>query len=310
MRSLAILVVIFAHALGLRFPLIQESSPNAIKWRPVVLMHGINANNSTMIDPKTWIEEYFPGIYVRNVEIGNGFDDSSHLNLNIQVDMFAEQIMADKNLQYGFNLVGYSQGGLITRGYVERYNNPPVYNYITWSAPHGGVFGIPNEGISEEYRIMLEIVGALPYDYFVQWEFSFAGFWKDPYNLEDYLAYSSYLADINNERSQKNITYKKNIMSLNNFVMLYSEVDTIVIPKTSGWFEFFAPNSQEIVIPLNKSALYTEDWLGLQTLDKAGRLHFCTCSVPHQDYPSRKDVFDQFTLPYLNNTLPSGIMGI
>ena len=24
------------------------------------------------------------------------------------------------------------EGGLITRGYVQRYNDPPVYNYITW----------------------------------------------------------------------------------------------------------------------------------------------------------------------------------
>lgn len=62
--------------------------------------------------------------------------------MNDQVEDFCSQIRSDPKLKDGFNLIGYSQGGLITRGFVERCNYPPVHNYITWSAPHGGTFGI------------------------------------------------------------------------------------------------------------------------------------------------------------------------
>lgn len=37
-----------------------------------------------------------------------------------------------------FNAIGFSQGTLITRGYIERCNNPPVFNYIAWVGPQDG----------------------------------------------------------------------------------------------------------------------------------------------------------------------------
>ena len=128
-------------------------------------------------------------------------------------------------------------------------------------------------------------------------------FRKDPFNLADYLEYSILLADLNNERQDKNQTYKKNIMGLNNFVILYSEVDNIVIPAESGWFEFYAPNSVNTVIPLNESDLYKEDWIGLQYLDSVGKLHRYTTQCLHPDYPNEvcKKYFNSFTLPYLSN---------
>jgi palmitoyl-protein thioesterase len=55
--------------------------------------------------------------------------------------------------------------------------------------------------------------------------------------------------------------------------MLYSEVDVIIIPKESGWIEFFAPNSETNVIPLEQSDLYLEDWIGVKYLDDNNRLH-------------------------------------
>lgn len=96
--------------------------------------------------PAVWLKQAYPGIYVKNVEIGNGYWDSFFKNMNHQVDDLCHQIASDPNLKDGFNLIGYSQGGLITRGFIERCNYPPVYNYITWSAPHFGEFGIPVVG--------------------------------------------------------------------------------------------------------------------------------------------------------------------
>lgn len=61
------------------------------------------------------------------------------MEINSQVDKLAAAIRADPNLKKGFNLIGHSQGGLLTRAYVERYNDPPVYNLLGWVPPNDGV---------------------------------------------------------------------------------------------------------------------------------------------------------------------------
>lgn len=126
---------------------------------------------------------------------------------------------------------------------------------------------------------------------------------KDPFNLPAYLNGSIYLADVNNERTV-NAAYRQNLASLNSFTMLYSTVDNIVTPKESGWFEFFADGSHSTVVPLRQTPLYTEDRLGLRTLDERGALHMYACDCRHQDYPEEvcKDLFDQYTLPLLDTT--------
>ena len=58
-----------------------------------------------------FIKEDFPGIYVHNVEIGNGRADSLFMNINKQVEQFAQHVKSDPKLRNGFNLIGHSQGG-------------------------------------------------------------------------------------------------------------------------------------------------------------------------------------------------------
>lgn len=47
-------------------------------------------------------------------------------------------------MKNGFNAVGFSQGGQFMRAYVERCNDPPVYNLITMGGQHQGVADIPS----------------------------------------------------------------------------------------------------------------------------------------------------------------------
>lgn len=61
-----------------------------------------------------------------------------------------------------------------------------------------------------------------------------AQYYKDPRRLEEYLAKSNFLADINNERPAKNITYAKNIAKLDNLVLYMFEDDSQVVPKESA----------------------------------------------------------------------------
>jgi len=122
----------------------QKGSGGDANWRPVVLMHGLLANTSSMSDAVLWLEETYPGIYTSNIEIGGGKLDSMFIDINTQVDIFTAQIQNDTKLKDGFNLLCHSQGGLICRAYIERINNPPVYNFVSWAGPHDGVYGVPD----------------------------------------------------------------------------------------------------------------------------------------------------------------------
>jgi len=274
-------------------------------WRPVVLMHGLTDEAKSMENPKKWIQADFPGIYVANIEIGNGASSSLFQHFPTQVDEFARKVQADPNLRNGFNVIGHSQGGLIVRGYVEKFNNPQVYNMITWAAPHGGQYGVPEMAeLDFLAKIFSELMAGNLTDV-VQFGFSFATYWRDPLHYQRYLNVSHWIADFNNERPTKNPQYKANILKLNAFMMQYSTIDRIIIPATSGIFQNFKVNDSKTVVPLKESAFYTEDWLGIRTLDQTGRLFQGKTDCKHENFPADvcKNWYVQFTRPFLNNTL-------
>lgn len=96
------------------------------------------------------------GIYVHNAEVGNGKTDSLFMEINKQCDALAANISGDPKLANGFDIIGHSQGGLLTRCYVERYNDPPVHNLISWAGPEQGVYGVPDFNIPWLDKIMSE----------------------------------------------------------------------------------------------------------------------------------------------------------
>ncbi|KAL6048334.1 Palmitoyl-protein thioesterase 1 [Balamuthia mandrillaris] len=240
-----------------------------------------------MSHAKHLLEAKFPGIYVRAMEIGNGYIDSLFWSVGVQVKEFCKAAKLDPKLAGGFNLIGFSQGGMITRGYIERCNDPPVLNYISWVAPQMGIYGVPYAGSISYLNTTLDaIVECCIYSEWVQNRISFAGYWKDPYDMATYTKNSLYLPDINNERATKNGQYKANILALKNFALVYSTADKVLIPKETGWFGFFAENSTDSIVPLEQTPLYQEDWIGLRTLDRTGRLHRFKSTCDHEDYYS------------------------
>ena len=206
---------------------------DAKTYRPVVLMHGITATASDLDELAGWINQTYPGIYVVSIEIGNGHEDSFMLPMHRQVELFCQTVRADPHLQQGFNMLGFSQGSIIVRGALQRCSLP-VYNLITLSGINGGVFGVPNLlSLPPQYR---ELISEFAYEDVVQDIISVAGYWRDPYQLDKYMARCRFLPDINNELPVINQTYKDNILKLNAFVMTYSDVDEIAEPAPSGWF--------------------------------------------------------------------------
>ncbi|KAJ1619056.1 Alpha/Beta hydrolase protein [Pavlovales sp. CCMP2436] len=152
--------------------------------RPVVLVHGVLQTSEFMREVADWIEREIPGTYVKPVEIGNGALDSLTRSMNWQCNELARTLQADPRLKKGFNLIGYSQGALLSRAFIERHNTPRVFNFISWLGPQGGQFGVP------DYEPLLRhinwVTSPMWYTDMLQERLSFANYWRDPYRLDAY----------------------------------------------------------------------------------------------------------------------------
>lgn len=83
---------------------------------------------------------------------------------------------------------------------------------------------------------------------------------------------------------------------------MFSE-DTVVVPRESEWFGFYADGSTSQIVPYNESRLYLQDRIGLRTLDQTGRLKFDTAPGEHMQFTMAW--FQQHVIsPYLTNNLP------
>ena len=49
----------------------------------------------------SWVKKDFPEMYIKNIEIGNGYWDTFFLDINLQVESLAKQVAEDPNLKNG-----------------------------------------------------------------------------------------------------------------------------------------------------------------------------------------------------------------
>ena len=125
-----------------------------------------------------------------------------------------------------------------------------------------------------------------------------AQYFRDAEEIDAYLENSNFLADVNNERETKNITYKENMRRLEKFVMYVFSEDTTVVPPESGWFsEVNATTGKET--KLKDTMMYKEDWLGLRELDEDNRLEFRVADGGHMRLTDEVliEAFEQYFRP-------------
>jgi palmitoyl-protein thioesterase len=259
---------------------------------PIVLMHGINSNSSSMNYLKNIIETNLPGRFVFNVEVGNGRETSIFTPMFNQVQLFNQQIQSQSKLSGGFHLIGVSQGTLITRGYIELYNNPPVLNYISLVGPQAGQFGTPYINIPELDCILSKIDYITPFQNII----APGQYWKNPKMLDLYLEKSIYLAVLNNERNF-NQTFYNNFVSINNLILVYSTNDKVIHPPISGWFGFY--DSQMNIQKFNETDIYQKDLFGLKKLHSDNKIVFYQTEFEHNDHTN--EIALQF---FIENIIP------
>lgn len=244
-------------------------------------------------------EEVNPGTFVYYIREDDSADSDKRAtfwgNLTDEVAKVCADLAAHPILSTApaINALGFSQGGQFMRAYVERCNVPPVASLVTFGAQHNGISEFQNCADGDWLCGAWEgLLKGQTWSNFVQKNLVPAQYYRDPEDLESYLEYSNFLADINNERSVKNKTYVANMKKLEHFAMYIFDDDKTVVPKWSGWFSEYNATSEKRT-KLQDRNLYKEDWLGLKWLDERDRLDFRNITGGHMSLSDRilKDAF-------------------
>ena len=255
---------------------------------PLVIWHGLGDtfNGEGIQQIGALAEAIHPGTFVYTVSLGGNDANADRSatffgNVTSQLDEVCEALASHPILSTApaIDALGFSQGGQFLRGYVERCNDPPVRSLVTYGSQHNGIVEFKACGTTDWLcKGAMALLSYNTFSHFVQSRLVPAQYFRDPADYDNYLGGSNFLADINNERSDKNTRYAKNLAALSNFVMYMFEDDTTVVPRETSWFQ--EVNGTEIT-PLRKRELYKEDWLGLKELDKKGGLRFRSITGEH-----------------------------
>ena len=268
----------------------QEAAPPQPRFYPVVLMHGLNQDHGSLRQLVRWLNEALPGVHVRNLEVGDGRMDSYFGDLNAQTRAICTALAAAPALAAGFNAIGINQGALLLRAYLQRCNSPRVQVYVSVGGPQCGVTAVPSlhdplaDAALRNGAYFDSPDKGAPSSIHLQQRLTVSQYWRDPFQLEGYLNESTFLADLNNERPQKNDAYRRALLSLRAMVLLRFEEDDVIAPRESSWFGCLAPKSRRRVVPLEQSELFEQDWLGLRGLQEAGRLHLLSKPGRHLSF--------------------------
>lgn len=269
-----------------------------------MIWHGLGDNYDAdgIKEVQKIAQDVHPGTFTYAVRLGDTPDDDRKStfwgNTTEQIAQVCEDIATHPILSGApaVDALGFSQGGLFLRAYVERCNNPPVRSLVTFGTPHNGIadYKVCEDG-DWLCRGAMALLHTNTWGAWVQSRLVPAQYYRDidpetGLGSENYLLYSNMLADINNERDLKNETYKSNIASLEKLVMYKFDQDTTVIPAESEWFAEINTTSLK-VSPLKERPIYTEDWLGLKQLGDKGGIVFRI--APGQHMHITKEVLEE-----------------
>ncbi|KAF2904692.1 hypothetical protein ILUMI_01474 [Ignelater luminosus] len=274
-------------------------------YTPIVLWHGMVdtcCNEISMDMLVRHLKEALPGVHTVSLMIGNNTKEDLRngflMHPNEQIEIACSIVNSDPLLADGYNAIGVSQGSQLIRGLLQRCPGPRMKTLITMAGQHQGYYGIPfcDPLTIPRCDFIRKTLSRFAYLSSIQKQSTQATFWHDSLNEETYKHKNTYIAEINNERVI-NKTYITKLQSLENFVMIKYEKETMVIPKDSSWFEFYAPGQSTKILPLRESDLYISDRLGLKQMDQDGKLHFILAPWVHWEFDwtwYKKNVVDVF----------------
>lgn len=198
----------------------------------------------------------------------------------------------------GVNVLGYSQGGLLARSFIQFYKNHNVKRLVSLSSPQAGQYGdaflhliFPSLFAKTAYELFYSRIGQ---------KTSVGNYWNDPNQRQLYLRYSEFLPYINNEVLSTNSSqFRDNLLKLEKMILIGGPQDDVITPWQSAHFGFF--DSNLTVVPMRDRNIYQEDAIGLRTLDNSGKLHLVTVpNVRHIDWHLNRTLIDEVVVPHLD----------
>ncbi|KAI3403712.2 hypothetical protein KGF56_003530 [Candida oxycetoniae] len=260
-------------------------------YRPIIIWHGLGDNyNSTGIHKvHELVDQLYPGIFTYSIYIDKDPSRDQQKSMfgdaNRQVEQVCQQLQhvsSGLSNAGSFDAIGFSQGGILLRGLIERCPNISIHNMITFGSPHMGVMDMPLCKNDKDWlcKRRNELLKKQVWHENVQRSILPAQYYRDPLQLDQYLEHSLYLADINNERSVKNSTYVDNFTKLNKLILVTFAKDTTVVPKESAMFCDVDPVTKR-TIPFNATDSYINDYIGLRQLHERNAIDFLTIDAEH-----------------------------
>ncbi|OWZ59372.1 palmitoyl-protein thioesterase [Cryptococcus neoformans var. grubii Br795] len=286
------------------------SNSNA-KPRPLVIWHGLGdtALSTGVENFINMTQTIHPGIFVHSVQIPeDGRPDDERKagfwgNAGEQGEEGCKQIRRIPELAEGFDGIGFSQGGLFLRHYIQYCNGPPVHNLITFGTPHYGISALIPCPTPPTLSCLLAARAARAgiYRPWAQEHLVQAAYFRDTERLDEFYEVNEFLRDLNGERpfaereSIEEINRRKGkrgegkgLKGLGNLVAIIFDDDRTVSPAQSSHFASYAPNNKSEIIPLHEQPLYKEDWIGLKDLDEKGGLRLEHCPGEHMDLGGKR----------------------
>ena len=254
---------------------------------PVAIFHGIgdSCSNGGMNNIANYFSNNLNGTYVKCIETGGSTNDFFTSFAN-QAKLGCDAIRSDKNFSGEFSVVGISQGALLARYIIQVCNMPGIVKrYVSIGGPQMGVSKFPHCDSGFLCSIVNSLLDNLVYLHIAQNSIGPAGYFRNNYDKSDYLNYSTFLADLNNEKDQKNINYKLRFLKLENVLLIKFADDTMIIPKETAHFGFL--NEKDELQSLEKSEVYLTDLIGLRQLISEKKVKFLDLPGQHLNFGYR-----------------------
>jgi palmitoyl-protein thioesterase len=174
------------------------------------------------------------------------------------------------------------------RGLIQRCEAAKVKNFISFGGQHQGIYGLPNCPISSSMspcNLLRKFLNIFAYTDWSQKHIAQSTYWHDPINFRKYQKFSTFIADINNERAI-NADYVRRLQRLNKLVLVKFLRDEMVQPIETQWFGFYRPGSESIVQNLTETQTFREDKLGLGRMMKDEKLMLLQIDDEHLKIPA------------------------